>query len=177
MNVLQNIKSLKDCIDQLSMLEDEEWLEGNWITEEEAVKFKEDIKKELNHYEHEIWDYLNYLSWKRQEASINLTWLKAEINRLEELASKNQNTIDRIDNWIDFILRQYWINKITTNLYQISYRKSDLVEISNEELLPKEFIKESLLTRPDKTAIKEAIKNGQDVPWATIITKQNIQIK
>jgi hypothetical protein len=29
----------------------------------------------------------------------------------------------------------------------------------------------------DKMAIKEAIKAGQEVPWATVVEKQNLQIK
>lgn len=175
--ILDNICSLKDCVEKLELLEDKDYLIDNWITEDEAKYLREEISNDLKHYENEVWEYLNYISWQRQEASITLTWLKAEINRLEDLALSFDKKIERFDKWIDYIMKYYWIGRLTTNLYQLSYRKSESVEISNEELLPKEFIKESVVTRPDKTAIKEALKNWLDVPWASIKVSQNLQVK
>ena len=59
----------------------------------------------------------------------------------------------------------------------ISFRKSEQTIIDNAKLLPSEFVKEKVTYAPDKTAIKNAIKAGQDVPGAHIETVNNIQIK
>lgn len=175
--ITDSIKSLKDCMEKLELLEDKEYLEANWITEDDAKLINNEIIFEIKKYESEVQDYLNYISKLRQEASMNITWLQTEINRLEELLSWYSKKVDRYDKWIDLILKNCWIEKLSTNLYQFSYRKSESVEIYNEEMLPKWFIKESVLTRPDKAAIKEALKNWAEVPGAIIKVNQNLQIK
>lgn len=58
--------------------------------------------------------------------------------------------------------------------HKVSYRASESLKITDESLIPDEFMKISAPT-PDKTAIKKAIKSGQDVPGAEIEKKQNIQ--
>ena len=66
----------------------------------------------------------------------------------------------------------------------ISFRKSEAVEIENES----DFVawaqsqnRDDLLTYkdpvPNKTAIKKAIKDGQNVSGAELLGKANIQIK
>jgi len=56
-------------------------------------------------------------------------------------------------------MQSFQKDKLETNLYKISYRKSESVEIINEEMIPQEFMKEKTTVAPDKTAIKEALKN------------------
>ena len=43
--------------------------------------------------------------------------------------------------------------------------------------LPKEFIKVKTEEKPDKVAIKDAIKSGEKINGAKIVTNYNIQIK
>ena len=82
-----------------------------------------------------------------------------------------------IEKSMDFFLNAYNKKEFNTELYKLSYRKSESVEISNENALPKEFLKEKITTAPDKVAIKEALKNWQEVPWASIKVSQNLQVK
>ena len=60
---------------------------------------------------------------------------------------------------------------------KISYRKSDSVDVTNFEELPEEFIKTKIEKTPDKVAIKNAIKDGNKVNGAKLVTNYNIQIK
>lgn len=57
----------------------------------------------------------------------------------------------------------------------ISFRKSVSVVIDDENEVPETFRKVSWTL--DKTAIKEAIKNGENVPHASLQENMNIQIK
>lgn len=82
-----------------------------------------------------------------------------------------------MDNFINFLMQSFQKDKLETNLYKISYRKSESVEIINEEMIPQEFMKEKTTIAPDKTAIKEALKNWSEVPGATIKINNNLQIK
>ena len=45
------------------------------------------------------------------------------------------------------------------------------------EELPEQFTKTVTSVSPDKAMIKDALKMGESVPGAVIVSKQNIQIK
>ena len=47
----------------------------------------------------------------------------------------------------------------------------------DETLIPTEFKKEKVSVSIDKTEIKKALKEGKEIPWAVIETRQNLQIK
>lgn len=67
--------------------------------------------------------------------------------------------------------------KFSTNRCAISFRKSEKIEISDDLLIPKEFIREKTTYEPDKTAIKEAIKAGNEVAGCRLVESFNTQIK
>ena len=51
------------------------------------------------------------------------------------------------------------------------------MEIVDFDKLPEEYIKTKIEKNPDKVAIKNAIKNGENINGAKIVTNYNIQIK
>ena len=51
------------------------------------------------------------------------------------------------------------------------------VEILNLEAVPIEFLRVKTETAPDKTAIANAIKGGQEFEWAIIAQKPSLEIK
>ena len=58
----------------------------------------------------------------------------------------------------------------------ISWRKSEAVSCwADPQMLPPDF--QRVKVEADLSAIKAALKDGQDVPGAELQTKQNIQIK
>ena len=68
--------------------------------------------------------------------------------------------------------------KVESHQTLISTRKSEAIEIINEDLLPKELCKhipESY--KADKTLIKKALKAGNEIEGAKIVKKLNLQIK
>jgi hypothetical protein len=79
--------------------------------------------------------------------------------RLKQLADGYDKKVKRIENTMDYLLKTFKKSDFNTDLYKLSYRKSESVEITNENALPKEFIKEKITTTPDKVAIKDALKN------------------
>lgn len=175
--IIENIKNLSEAMVLLDNLSNPEYLEANWITEDEVEWFKQDILKEIQWYENDLEWVLNYLSRQRQQYWIMSQWYLEESLRIKQLADTYEKKMKNIEKSMDFFLNAYNKKEFNTELYKLSYRKSESVEISNENALPKEFIKEKITTAPDKVAIKEALKNWQEVPWASIITKQNLQIK
>lgn len=71
------------------------------------------------------------------------------------------------------------VRKIEEPDIRVSARKSESVLLDDESLLDKKFIKVEVITKqsPDKKAIKEAIKSGEEVKGARLCTNYSLQIK
>ena len=175
--ITEAINNLFDSMQLLDCLDNEEYLAANGISPEEAEEFRKEIWEKIKGYEGEFADHMKYLSSKRQDLSIQAEWWLNESKRLKELADNYTKKVENIENRMDYLMKTFWKTELNTNLYRLSYRKSESVEIKDENLLPSEFINVTEVKKADKTAIKKAIKEWIDVPGATIIEKQNLQIK
>lgn len=65
--------------------------------------------------------------------------------------------------------------KMETPMVAVSYRKSTAVEITDLDALPFAYTVTEI--KPDKERITAALKNGDTVPGAEFVTRNNIQIK
>ena len=59
----------------------------------------------------------------------------------------------------------------------VSFRKSERVEVFNEEMLPKKYLVKKVTFVPDKDAIKTMLKSGHAVRGCQLVEKLNPQIK
>ena len=69
------------------------------------------------------------------------------------------------------------IDKIESDLFKLSLRRSEAVEVDMVEALPNAFQNVKNVVTADKVAIKEAIKRGENVIGARIVENFNLQIK
>lgn len=68
--------------------------------------------------------------------------------------------------------------KVESDFVTLGWRKSESVVVDGApELLPEQYQRTKVICEADKTAIKAAIKGGEQVPGARIETRQNLQIK
>ena len=67
--------------------------------------------------------------------------------------------------------------KFETAKTSLSFRKSSVVQINDELLVPEEFMKVKTEKKPDKNAIANRIKGGEYVPGCELAVKNNLQIK
>ena len=65
--------------------------------------------------------------------------------------------------------------KFTTSKVQCTFRSSTSVHIINPEQLATEYLR--VKTEPDKTAIKQALKNGKEVEGAELVIGLSLSIK
>ena len=74
-------------------------------------------------------------------------------------------------------LAQYALNgeKFKTSKVAFSYRRSTAVEVTNIDLLPDQFVK--VEKTANKTALKELLSKGGEVPGAHLEEHMSIQIK
>lgn len=138
----------------------------------------------------EIKDFsaLKDLNIAREEKIENIAlWIKnlsAEAKAIREeeksLAERRrvaENKGESLKKYLDQILSG---EKFSTAKVAISYRKSDAVEITDEETFIKTADAAYLVAQDpkiDKKAIKEAIKGGVEVKGAELVERNNIQIK
>jgi hypothetical protein len=107
----------------------------------------------------------------------DVTAIENEIKRLRALKEAKTNSIERLRESISTAMNIYGIEKVESPLLKLSFRKSEAVEITNEEVLPMSFKTEKVTYTPNKTKIKEAIKNGETVFGAILQINSNLQIK
>ena len=106
--------------------------------------------------------------------SADIVELKAEEKARAERRKAKENKAEYLKNILAVSLGG---KKFETAKIALGFRKSEQVKIDDENNLPKEFIKEKITLSADKTAIKKAIKSGQEVAGAELVEVQNLQIK
>lgn len=95
--------------------------------------------------------------------------IDAEIERLK---SRKQVIVNRKQQLRDYLLHNMeasGIQKIECPLFTATLRKGiESVEIEDQSKLPDEFVTVEVVTKPDKNAIKAALKSGQEVSGASL---------
>ena len=102
--------------------------------------------------------------------------LKDEINRLTERKNNCENAIERMKSALDEFMKASGKTKEKTDKFTIFYRDTQSVNILDENKLPDEYL---TLQPPkiDKKAISAAIKGGEKVDGAELVTKSSINIR
>lgn len=100
---------------------------------------------------------------------------KEEAKRLTALAKAAETKADNLKRYIDETFKGMNVTKMDTELFKLSYRKSESVNVTDVDALPVDYTKVTIA--PDKTAIKKAIKDGVEVTGAELVTNQNLQIR
>lgn len=67
--------------------------------------------------------------------------------------------------------------KFKTDRVEMSFRKSESVLVKDEYLVPDNLCDFTMVRKPNKTAIKSALKNGEEIMGVELIEKKNVQIK
>ena len=106
----------------------------------------------------------------------NLEAIKKEKDRLTRLEKSYKSNQDKIKEWLAFNLKEAWIEKLDTELYKISFRKSESIEV-DETILEDKYKKEKITKTADKTLIKSELKVWKEIKWAKLIINNNLQIK
>lgn len=99
---------------------------------------------------------------------------KAEKEAFAEREKAAKNKAESLKNWLSFVLDG---QKFESSRVSVTFRKSEAVQIDDENKIPREFIREKIESSPDKTLIKKVIKAGDKVEGCSIVLNNNIQIK
>ena len=101
--------------------------------------------------------------------------LKTEIDRLNKIKKQKENAVERLKNNVEYSMKERGLEKLEVGTFKCGYRKSESVEILNLDVIPADYTNVDI--KPDKTAIKKALKAGETVEGAEIRTNMNFFIK
>jgi hypothetical protein len=107
----------------------------------------------------------------------DVTAIAEEIKRLQAIKTAKNNAVDRMKESISNAMRLYGIEKISSPTLNLSFRKSETVEVDLVEALSDDFKIVKTTVTADKIAIKQAIKQGENITGAWIKENFNLQIK
>ena len=103
--------------------------------------------------------------------------IDAEIDRLEQRLGQKKRKIQRLKDYVTDNMIATGMDKFESSRVRFSFRKSEQVSIEDERNIPKEYMVETVTQKPDKKALKDALKSGIEFDGVHLITKQNLQIK
>ncbi|MBX9851855.1 MAG: siphovirus Gp157 family protein [Cytophagaceae bacterium] len=117
---------------------------------------------------------LNYVHIiKKLENDLELAKIYEE--NIKAFKKRKENAIQRLKDSLLDAVNQF--GDIETDIFKITTRKSESVEIVSEEELPMFCFRTKTEKVIDKVKIKEALKAGENVPGAELRVNKNLSIK
>lgn len=150
---------------------------GEQTVSDEVVVEK---KKELEELQNRKDELAEWALKKRANAVGNYIAAQAEMERISQLAKREEKVAERMEKIIaQFFPADEVTKPVLLGNFTVSYRSSSAVEILDVSQIPAEYMKTPKIPdpAPDKTAIKDAIKEGKEIPGARIEERKNLQIK
>jgi len=116
---------------------------------------------------------IGYVAVIRQREALN-ELVSNEIKRLQAIKKRNDTLIDNLENRLLDAVKTF--GNFESGLTKFGTRKSESIEVEDVNLLPTEFKTIKVTETADKTALKKAIKEGQEIKGVTLKTNTNLKI-
>lgn len=94
-----------------------------------------------------------------------------------ERRKAKEATIERLENYIKSSMLINNELKFESPLHAVFFRKSQSIVIAPDAVIPDVFIRRKVTEEPDKTALKNALKNGERINGVELQDNLNLQIK
>lgn len=156
--------TLYELTDQYKMLQ-------NFIEENNAEGFE----LALSQIQGEIAEKLEGYAMVLKNIESDIAGIKAEEKRLADRRKSMESNLTRIkENMADTLLTVDG-NRVKTEKFTFSFRKSTSVKVEDESVIPPQFIKvEKTISRAE---LAKALKAGKHIEGAKLIENQSLQIR
>ena len=127
----------------------------------------------LNEVDSETGEFLN------SEDDIKEYVINLRLSKEQKLNNRKKSFEKYIDNMVNLQLMLLDNQKLETEQYLFSFRKSEAVNIDEIvfNMNDERFTRTTIKVDADKTAIKKALKDGINVMGASLEQKMNLQVK
>ena len=154
----------------------EDILEDGFSVDEETGEILFD-ESDLNALNAEISEKIENVACYIKNLTADISALKEEEKNLSARRKQKERKIESLRDYINYAMGLSGRKSLESPRCKVSYRKSSSVEVPDVNALDKDYITEVIELKADKTAIKNAIKEGKEVAGASIVERQNLQIK
>lgn len=103
--------------------------------------------------------------------------IKAEEANLKDRRTRIENKAKRLKDLMIKSMTEHNEPELSSARYSAKIKKTEATDIVDLNLIPEEYITIKTERQPDKTAIKKAIKAGEEVAGATIKINVSVNIK
>lgn len=97
------------------------------------------------------------------------------IKEMQRIKKTSENIEKRLKERLLQAMMVMGVDKMELGLRKLSIRNTSAVNITDEAHIPAEYI--IIEQKYDKTRIKDALKNGETIPGAELVTNKSIQIR
>jgi hypothetical protein len=116
--------------------------------------------------------------WVIEHLRGQASYRQQQAKRLTELSRSDAGRADALEESLVLVLTrlQPTSTRFSFPNHELTSRKSQAVEIDDEDALPPEWLAVKTTSQPDKTAIKEALKAGHLIPGAQLVSRRSWRI-
>ena len=116
--------------------------------------------------------------WVIEHLRGQAAYRQQQAKRLTDLARSDASRADALEESLVFVLTQLQpaATRFSFPNHELTSRKSQAVEIDDEDALDPQWLSFSTTSKPDKTAIKEALKAGTEITGAQLISRRSWRI-
>jgi len=154
-------QELTTAIGQLAeQLEADDDTRAQALTELEAALLSEEGNKQA------LAAKADATCWVIEHLRGQAAYRQQQAKRLTELSRYDATRADALVESLVFVLTQLQptANRFSFPNHELTSRKSQAVEIDDEDSMPSQWVTLKTTSQPDKTAIKEALKAGHLIP-------------
>ena len=154
----------------------EDILEDGFSVDEETGEILFD-ESDLNALNAEISEKIENVACYIKNLTADISALKEEERNLNTRRKQKERKIDSLKGYINYAMELSGRKSLESPRCKVSFRKSSSVEVPDINALDEDYITKTIEIKPNKVAIKEALKEGKTVEGAEIVERQNLQIK
>ncbi|MCP9860075.1 MULTISPECIES: siphovirus Gp157 family protein [unclassified Cyanobium] len=116
--------------------------------------------------------------WVIEHLRGQAAYRQQQAKRLADLARSDAGRADALEESLIFVLTQLQpaATRFSFPDHELTSRKSQTVVIDDEEALDREWLTVTTTTKPDKNAIKEALKAGRQITGTQLLSRRSWRI-
>ncbi|MFN9624254.1 MAG: siphovirus Gp157 family protein [Cyanobacteriota bacterium] len=116
--------------------------------------------------------------WVIEHLRGQAAYRQQQAKRLTELSRSDASRADALEDSLVLVLTRLQPKATRGSFpnHELRSRKCQAVELDNEQALPAEWLTVTTTSKPDKAAIKEALKAGHLIPGARLLSRRSWRI-
>ena len=100
-----------------------------------------------------------------------------EITRLQKLKKSYVSNNTRLKNYLSYNLKELNRDKIETDLFKFSFRKSTALDVLDEDIIPSKYFNKKVTNTLDKKRVIKDLKEWIKIHWVILQENKSLQMK